>query len=57
MDCLRCEHRLPPEAVKRGRKWHEECPKVCTDEWCSNVAHDSNPAPLVAAKIALPTVN
>lgn len=57
MDCLRCDHRLPPEEEKRGRKWHNECPKVCTDQWCSNVAHDTSPAPLVAAKPALPTVN
>lgn len=42
MDCLRCNHRMPLEQVERGRKWHNECPKVCEDTWCSHPDHEED---------------
>ncbi len=45
MDCLRCGHRLGGEEVARGRKWHQDCPKVCEDKWCSHADHGEAWAP------------
>lgn len=45
MDCLRCGHRMDERGAARGRQWHEKCPAVCEDPWCSHPAHGEQGKP------------